>query len=187
MDILDKAVKVAKEVGNTVVSTAANVGNTISTVTKEQTDLASMKIQRNSLEKNIQKIYAIIGKKYMECVEDNAITLMDGIEEEVASLKADMETLEDINQQLAARDNKSVQNNLAKDKKKAEEKFEAEKDKLDKALAMDILSQEEYDEKLACAQKKLDLYEAVRKIDLQYEMQIIDKEEHDEKIAKLMN
>ena len=63
--------------------------------------------------------------------------------------------------------------------------MEVEKNKLDKALAMDIISQEEYDVKLSSAKKKVDNFEAIRKIEMQYDMKLISKEELDEMIKTL--
>ena len=64
--------------------------------------------------------------------------------------------------------------------------FDSEKAKLDKALEMNIISSEEYDEKMVLVQKKLDNYEQLRKIDLQFEMGIIDQDEYTEKVNKVL-
>lgn len=64
--------------------------------------------------------------------------------------------------------------------------FLAEKAKLDKALGMDLLTQEEYDEKLAAARKKVDNFEAVRRIEQQAEMGLITAEEKAQKINQLL-
>ena len=59
-------------------------------------------------------------------------------------------------------------------------------DSLDKALEMDIISTEEYEEKLARAQKRLDNFEALKKVELQYQMDIISREEYEEKIRAIL-
>ena len=51
---------------------------------------------------------------------------------------------------------------------------------------MDIITQAEYYTKLDAAQKRIDNYDIIKKIDMQYEMGIISKEEHDEKINALL-
>ena len=61
-----------------------------------------------------------------------------------------------------------------------------QKSKLDKALEMDILSKDEYDEKLSVVQKKYDNYEQLRKIDMQLEMGIITKDEHTAKVNNII-
>lgn len=47
------------------------------------------------------------------------------------------------------------QKDILRAKEKVEEEFIAEKSKFDKALGMELLTQEEYDEKIAIARKKL--------------------------------
>ena len=74
---------------------------------------------------------------------------------------------------------------VLKEKQAAEAEFLQEKGKLDKALAMDIISQDEYDVKLAAAQKKMNNFEALRKVEQQFEMKLITREERDAKIREL--
>lgn len=81
---------------------------------------------------------------------------------------------------------KIKQNNIDKAFKKAQDEYDAEKRKLDRAMEIDIISQEEYDEKLSIAQKKLDNFELLRKVQMQYEMDIITKEEYNEKVKKIL-
>ena len=71
-------------------------------------------------------------------------------------------------------------------KEAAEAEFQQEKTKLDRALAMELLSQDEYDVKLASARKKVDNFEAIRKVEQQFEMDLMSREERDAKIAALM-
>ena len=61
-----------------------------------------------------------------------------------------------------------------------------EKEKLDRALQLDILSEEEYEAKLETATRKLNNHDTLRKIRMQYEMGIISKEEQDEKIRAIL-
>ena len=51
---------------------------------------------------------------------------------------------------------------------------------------MDIISVEEYNEKVFIAQKKYENYETLRKYDMQLNMQIITKEEYDAKVNELL-
>ena len=53
-------------------------------------------------------------------------------------------------------------------------------------MELDILTQEEYQEKLAVIKKKYDNYDRLRKIDMQLQMGIISKEEHKEKINNII-
>ena len=88
--------------------------------------------------------------------------------------------------QIADMDHQIRQNNLDRERKKAQDIFDSEQKKLDKALDMEIITNEEYNEKLAAAQKKLDHFELLKKIDMQLEMGIINKAEHEEKVRNIL-
>ncbi len=61
MDLFNKATKVAREVGNTVVS----AGSVLGSATREQTELANLKIQKSALDRKMESQYAEIGKRYI--------------------------------------------------------------------------------------------------------------------------
>lgn len=102
-------------------------------------------------------------------------------------LKQDQAKKKELENQLAEVEKRAKQNALIREKTKAEEAFEQEKGVLDKALAMEILSKEEYEQKLNIARKKVENFEEIKKVEQQFEMGIITKEEKDEKINALLN
>ena len=97
-------------------------------------------------------------------------------------IKQDQAKKKELENQLAEVEKRAKQNTLLREKTKAEESFEQEKGVLDKALAMEIISKEEYEQKLNIAKKKVENFEEIKKIEQQFEMGIITKEEKDEKI-----
>ena len=102
-------------------------------------------------------------------------------------IKQDQAKKKDLENQLAEVEKRAKQNTLLREKTKAEESFEQEKGVLDKALAMEIISKEEYEQKLNIAKKKVENFEEIKKIEQQFEMGIITKEEKDEKINAILN
>lgn len=102
-------------------------------------------------------------------------------------IKQDQAKKKELENQLAEVEKRAKQNTLLREKTKAEESFEQEKGVLDKALAMEIISKEEYDQKLNIARKKVENFEEIKKIEQQFEMGIITKEEKDEKINAILN
>ena len=95
-------------------------------------------------------------------------------------IKQDQAKKKELENQLAEVEKRAKQNTLLREKTKAEESFEQEKGVLDKALAMEIISKEEYEQKLNIARKKVENFEEIKKIEQQFEMGIITKEEKDE-------
>ena len=102
-------------------------------------------------------------------------------------IKQDQAKKKELENQLAEVEKRAKQNTLLREKTKAEESFEQEKGVLDKALAMEIISKEEYEQKLNIAKKKVENIEEIKKIEQQFEMGIITKEEKDEKINAILN
>ena len=102
-------------------------------------------------------------------------------------IKQDQAKKMELENQLAEVEKRAKQNTLLREKTKAEESFEQEKGVLDKALAMEIISKEEYEQKLNIARKKVENFEEIKKIEQQFEMGIITKEEKDEKINAILN
>ena len=102
-------------------------------------------------------------------------------------IKQDQAKKKELENQLAEVEKRAKQNTLLREKTKAEESFEQEKGVLDKALAMEIISKEEYEQKLNIARKKVENFEEIKKIEQQFEMGIITKEEKDEKINAIQN
>ena len=102
-------------------------------------------------------------------------------------IKQDQAKKKELENQLSEVEKRAKQNTLLREKTKAEESFEQEKGVLDKALAMEIISKEEYEQKLNIARKKVENFEEIKKIEQQFEMGIITKEEKDEKINAILN
>ena len=78
-------------------------------------------------------------------------------------IKQDQAKKKELENQLAEVEKRAKQNTLLREKTKAEESFEQEKGVLDKALAMEIISKEEYEQKLNIARKKVENFEEIKK------------------------
>ncbi len=102
------------------------------------------------------------------------------------AINPDLEKVSEITEQISQKDQQVRQHSIEKDRKKALDQFESERRKLDKARDLDVITYEEYEEKLAKAQKKFDNFEALKKIQMQYEMDIITREEYEEKVRNVL-
>ena len=67
MDMFGKATRAVKEVGENVFDSAKSIGNSIYSTSKEQSELAGMKVQKSVIEKRLEESYAKIGKRYFYC------------------------------------------------------------------------------------------------------------------------
>lgn len=171
MDFFDKTSKVVREIGN---------------VTKEQTELANLKIQKTAVEKKLESQYAEIGKRYVAYIADSFRTTPFDVSDILDAINPDLEKVAEIAEQISQKDQQVRQHAIEKDRKKALDVLENEKRKLDRARDLDVITAEEYVEKLEKAQKKFDNFETLKKIQMQYEMDIITKEEYEEKVRNVL-
>ena len=181
MAFFDKLGKVATSVGKT----ASNVGSSVGVAAQDQSELAALKMQVNVIEQELVASYAQIGRKYVDYVIQSGE--MPGIEvsDILKLMDPKLTQKEELEKQIIELEKKIKNNSILREKQAAEEEFLAEKARLDKALAMDVISQEEYDQKIQIARKKVDNFEAIRRVEQQYEMKLITKEERDAKIKEL--
>lgn len=185
MAFFDKVSKAASNFGKSAVNTAANVGSTVGVAAQDRSELTALKMQVNVIEQELESAYAQIGRKYVDYVI--ATGEMPGIDvsDMLKLMDPKLSQKEELEKQIIALEKKIKDNAVLREKQAAEAAFLEEKGKLDKALAMDIISQEEYDAKIAVARKKVDNFEAIRKIEQQFDMKLITKEERDAKIKEL--
>lgn len=186
MDMFEKATKVVKEVGENVIDSARSLGTSIYSTSKEQSELAGIKVQKSVVEKKLQEYYAEIGKRYVDYMGHTDASEAFDVSDVVEAMQPELDKLAEIEAALEEKELNAKKMEEERRQKRAQDEFHEKKARLDKALSMDIISQEEYDNKLAAAQKKLDNYEQLRKIDIQLQMGIISQEEHSEKISQLL-
>ena len=185
MAFFDKLQKAATSVGKSVVNTTAAVGSNVGVAAQDHSELNGLKMQLNVIEQELSASYGQIGRKYVDHVV--ATGEMPGIDvsDILKLMDPKLEQKQEIETKIIELEKKIKNNAVLREKQAAEAAFLEEKAKLDKALAMDVLSQEDYDAKLAVAQKKVDNFEAIRRVEQQLEMKLITKEEYAQKIKEL--
>lgn len=185
MAFFDKVTKAATSISKSAINTASSVGSSVGVAAQDQSELAALKMQVNVIEQELESSYVQIGRKYVDYVI--ATSEMPGIDvsDILKLIDPKLTRKEELERDIIALEKKIKDNAVLREKQAAEEEFLQEKGKLDKALAMDIISQDEYDTKLAIAKKKVDNFEAIRKVEQQYDMKLITKEERDAKIKEL--
>ena len=186
MDMFEKATKTVKEVGGNVIESAKNIGTSIYTTSREQSEIAGIKVQKSVIEKKLNDYYAIIGKRYLDYMKNATGEELFDVSDIITEMQPDLDKMNEIMSLLEEKEIEAKKVEEDRRKKTAQNGFDSEKAKLDKALEMNIISSEEYDEKMVLVQKKLDNYEQLRKIDLQFEMGIIDQDEYTEKVNKVL-
>ena len=185
MAFFDKLQKTATSVGKSAVTTATAIGSNVGVAAQDHSELNALKMQLNVVEQELSASYAQIGRRYVDHVI--ATGEMPGVDvaDILKLMEPKLEQKQSLDQQIIELEKKIKNNAVLRERQAAEAAFLEEKTKLDRALAMDVLSQEDYDAKLAVAKKKFDNFEAIRKVEQQLEMGLITKDEYKEKLKAL--
>lgn len=183
--IKNSAANVGSAVGKSVSKTATNIGSNAVVATQEQTELAALKSQINVIDQELDAAYVQVGRKYVDYVIASGEMPGVDVSDILKLMDPKLTKKQEIEQKIIQLEKEIKQKGVMREKAAAEEEYLAEKQKLDKALGMDLLSQEEYDEKLAKAHKKVENFEAIRRAKQQAEMGLITAEELAEKLKAL--
>lgn len=186
MGLFDKVTKAASNVGGSVLKGAAKVGSNVATTAQEQGELVSLKSQVNVIEQELNASYVQIGRKFVEYVAETGDMPGIDVSDILKLIDPKLEKKQELEKKIIELEKEIKQKNVLREKQQAEEEFLAEKNKLDKALGMDIISQDEYDLKIAIARKKVDNFEEIRRIEQQADMGLITKDEKKEKLDALL-
>lgn len=185
MGLFDKVVKTATNMGQSAINTASTVGSSVGVAAQDQSELAALKMQVNVIEQELDSSFVQIGRRYVDYIVASGEMPGIDVSDVLKLIEPKMEQKQELEKQIIALEKKIKDNAILREKQAAEQVYLDEKAKLDKALAMDIISQDEYDAKLAVAKKKYDNFEQIRKVEQQYDMKLISKEERDAKIKEL--
>lgn len=185
MAFFDKVAKAATNLGKSAANTATTVGSSVGVAAQDHSELTALKMQVNVIEQELDASYVQIGRRYIDYVIQSGEMPGIDVSDILKLIDPKLTKKEELEQQIIVIEKKIKDNAVLREKQAAEDEFLKEKAKWEKALAMDLVSQEECDAKIATARKKLDNFEAIRKVEQQFDMKLITREERDAKIRAL--
>ena len=129
---------------------------------KEQAKIVAVKADITALQSEIDLGYSAIGKLYVDKLIQGEDLPDIGAAKTLKMLEPKLEKKMELEKELIelekALDNSIIMQEMAV----LESEFEAQKAKLDKAKGMGVLSDADYDAKIAQARKKIDHFEEIR-------------------------
>lgn len=185
MGLFDKALKTATNIGKSAANTAVSVGSNVGVSVQDNSELAALKMQVNTIEQELDSSYNMIGRKYVDYILASGDIGPVDVSDVLKLMDPKITKKQELEAQIVELEKKIKDQAVLREKQMAEQEFLDEKSKLDKALQMDVMTQDEYNLKLAAAQKKYDNFEEIRRIEAQCDMGIITKAEKEAKIAAL--
>ena len=185
MGLFDKVTQTATNLGKSVAGSAAKMGSSATVAAQEQSELVQLRSQINVINQELDAFYVQIGRRYIDYVLETGEMPGIDVADLLKLIDPKLTKKQELEQKIVELEKEIKAKNVLREKQQAEEAFLAEKNKLDKALAMDVLSQDEYDVKLAIAKKKVDNFDEIRSVKQQAEMGLITKEEKDARLRAL--
>lgn len=178
---IDKGKKLSENVMGAIDSTVTDVGVGV----KKSMQQKSLEMELKKIDEEINVSYIMIGKKYVEyLIATGEVPVIDvGTTLQILDPKLDRK--EEIEKEILALEKAANHQSILAEKLAYEKEYEVQKVKLDKALAMEIITDEEYNEKLKIYSAKVEYFDDYKKIESQYKMGIIDKAEFNTKVMNL--
>ena len=175
----------ASSIGNSIGDAGSKLSGDILTSSKENAKLIAIKGEIASIDGNLDIAYKEIGKKYVEHIAKTGEYFEIGVKDTLKHIEPKLEKKEELENELIEIEKKLKDQLIMQEKAIFQKEFDEEKGNLDKALKMDIISEDDYKAKLLIIQSKLDNFEEIRKVKKQYEMELITEEELEEKLSLL--
>ena len=185
MGFFDKMKTQASTLGRSINDTTAKLSSDFFVASRENAKLTSIKAEIDSIEGDLQIAYNEIGKKYVEHISTTGEYFEIGVQDTIKRIEPKLDRKQ-ILEKEAIEIQKMLKDQLVMQEKATfQREYDETKEKLYKALKMDIISESEYSNKLAIAKEKLDNFDEIRRIKKQCEMELITKDEMDEKLSSL--
>lgn len=154
----------------------------------DHASLSKIETEIKSINNEIESAYTQIGRKVMEYIDKFGEPLPNlDINDILSILSPKLDRKEALERESIEIQKRLKDQEVLRAKNKLIAEFEVEKEKLDKALAMDVITLKEYEDKVNKFRSRIDNFDDIRKIEAQYNMGIISLDEKNDKISKLLN
>lgn len=177
--------QIAEQISSLAAKGAAMIASAPFQKQEDSQEKKRLRTQMDALQKELDKQYADLGKQYVDSLSDGSASKND-MDTAVQMIRQKKESLSKLEKELMEIEKSTINNRIFAEKQQALETFNAELAKLEKAVSMEVMSQEEFNEKRSALQRRMDNFEAIKRIEIQQEMGIITREEKDRKIAQLV-
>lgn len=147
-----------------------------------QDEINALQHEIKAIQTELDNAYTQIGRKYVEYIlRTNEIPEI-GAGDILTVVDAKMDRKSELNSKLAEVQKRLNDQFDMQKKSRLEAEFETEKDKLDRALSMNVIERADYDIKIKQLRGQIDHFDEIKRINQQKEMGIITAEEKEAKI-----
>ena len=187
MGMFDRIKSTASGVASSVAKGTGTLAGKATVEAKEQAKILAVKADIAAVQSEIDVGYIAIGKLYVEKLLEGVEISDFGAGETLKLLEPKLEKKMNLEKELVELEKALDESMLLQEKAVLEAEYEQQKAKLDKAKAMGVISDSDYNEKLAQAHKKVDHFSDIRMLKKQKELGIITEAEMKQKIDALLS
>mgnify|MGYP001214628920 CR=1 FL=1 len=173
--------KWTKKIGSTVNSLSGFVFQN-----KEQSKVDELENAKTVLVEDIENAYKSIGRIFVSNMDEGK-EHSEGTEGYIKVVKEKRSKIKEIEEQIIEIKKSMMNQTILKEKEELQKEFEKEKERFDEALKMELITQDEYQQKINERRVYIDHFDEIRRIKKQRDMNIISKEEMEAKIQEIIS
>lgn len=177
MGIFDNLKVTTQSIGKAASKAATNTLNTIVAANKENSKKNAIMTELTAINGELNAAYMQIGEQFVEYVSENKEMPGIDVSDILKIMEPKLENKNELELELIQIEKKLKDQIILQEKAEIESECKSEKENLDKARSMNIITQKEYDMKLEASRKKIDNFELIRNLKKQHEMGIITEDE----------
>ncbi|MCB2295215.1 hypothetical protein LGK95_17160 [Clostridium algoriphilum] len=164
---------------------ATNAFCTVVVSSQDDAKINDIKTELTAIDGELDVAYKQIGEKYFKYISETKESPVIEVEDILNLMEPKQEKRNEMKAQLAELEKKVKDQVILQEKEKFENEFKRQKDALDRAKSIDVISEDEYNSKLKEYTKKLENFQAIRNVKKQYELGIISYNELQMKLREL--
>lgn len=186
MGLFDRIKTTASGVGASLATGVGQIAGKATVEAKEAAKITAVKADIAAVQAEIDTAYTAIGKAYVDAAVAGKEVSDIGAGPTLKLLEPKLEKKMELEKELIALEKALGDSQILQERQILQRELDAQKEKLDKAKAMGVISDEDYNAKLAEASKRLEHFEDIRKLDKQKELGLLSQAEYDAKVKALL-
>lgn len=186
MGLFDRIKTTASGIGSSIAKGTGQLAGKATVEAKEAAKITAVKADIAAVKAEIETGYVTIGKLYVEKLLAGMEISDFGAGPTLKLLEPKLEKKLELEKELVALEKALADSQVLQERQIIQNEIDEIKAKLDKAKAMGAISDDDYNERLAKANKKLEHFEDIRRLKKQKELGLLSSEEFDAKVNALL-
>ena len=186
MGLFDRIKTTAVGVGSSLAKGTGRIVGKATVEAKEAAKIAAVKADIATVQADLDTGYIAIGKLYVEKLLAGVEISDFGAGPTLKLIEPKLEKKIALEKELAELEKALADSQILQERQLVQNEIDEIKAKLDKAKAMGAISDADYAERLAKANKKLDHFEDIRMLKKQKELGLLSSDEFDAKVNALL-